>query len=108
MTEPRLRNLQHGALALAAIFFVAALFLLAGGDSGRPQADSGGRPLVLLATALLTLLSLAVAGACALSARIQRRRRHRERERQRLLEAERRADIAIRRARIRAEIDEMH
>jgi hypothetical protein len=107
MTEARLRNLQHSALALAGIFFVAALFLLAGGDS-RPQADPGGRPLVLLATALLALLALVVAGGCALSARIQRRRRQRGRERQRLLDAERRADIAIRRARIRAEIEQLH
>lgn len=103
MPSPGLRKVRQGAAIVGILFTVTAIFLFVGGD--RSAAGGGtdrGRELAALAMATVAVAAFLVACLCSAVVIVQQWRLHRQREIERLSAAERRADIAIRRARIRA------
>ena len=105
MPSSGLRNVGTGAAIVGLVFAVSAVFLLVGGDPS-PSGGGGdrGRELALLAAAGLAGAAFLTACLCGAVFVLQRWRLRRQRESERLSAAERRADIAMRRARIRAEL----
>ncbi|MDM0026705.1 hypothetical protein [Variovorax saccharolyticus] len=103
MPSSGLHHVGTGAAIVGLVFAVTAVFLLVGGDAS-PSGGDRGRELALLATAGLAGAAFLVAVLCGAVFQLHRWRLRRQHESKRLSAAERRADIAMRRARIRAEL----
>ena len=105
MPSSGLHHVGTGAAIVGLLFAVTAVFLLVGGD---PSPSAGGadrgRELAFLATAGLAGAALLIAFLCGTVSVLHRWRLRRQRKSERLSAAERQADIAMRRARIRAQL----
>ena len=104
MPSSGLHHVGTGAAIVGLVFAVTAVFLLVGGDASPAGGGDGGRELALLATAGLAGAAFLVAVLCGAVLQLHRWRLRRQHESKRLSAAERSADIAMRRARIRAEL----
>jgi len=99
MPSSVLQNVGTGAAIVGLVFAVTAVFLLVGSD----PSPSGGS-LAFLATAGLAGAAFLIACLCGTVSVLHRWRLRRQHKIERQSAAERRADIAMRRARIRAEL----